>query len=78
MLKAIPRKPKFDPGATFEVCRPLTCAGVAFALGQKFDKSLTDTRRLRQIYEANYLKQLPTERVKLARGAERVRMRKTA
>lgn len=53
-------RPTFDPEADFFAARVFTCAGKKFAPGDWFDKSLVDTRRLRQMYEVvHFLSQEP-------------------
>ena len=46
-----PWRKTFDPERAFTVRRMFTCAGVKFAPGDAFDKTLLTTRRLRQLYD---------------------------
>jgi hypothetical protein len=55
----------FDPTCNFIVVKPLRYAGVVYGPGQPFDKRITDPRRLRQLYDGRYLRQVvaaPVER----------------
>lgn len=53
-------RPQFDPTANFYVTRPFKAGGKLFAVDELFDKSLVDTRRLRQIYDLRQLRQVAT------------------
>ncbi len=45
--------PRFNPEATYTVNKSnFICSGVEFAIGDIFDKSLVNVRRLRMLYEA--------------------------
>lgn len=57
-----PSKDPFDPNKEVYALKPITIGSAnreieprVFAVGEPFDKTLVNTRRLRQLYDANYL-----------------------
>jgi|SRR5690606_1040747 len=48
-------KAPFDPEATYTAAKTIICHGKLFNVGDVFNKSLVNTRRLRQMYEQRML-----------------------
>ena len=46
---------RFDREMDFVVSRPIRFAGRAFVRGEMFDKTLANTRKLRQLYDQRFL-----------------------
>lgn len=57
--KAFPRA-KFDQRRSYVTLREFRLSGQMIAVGQLFDKALVDTRKLRQLYDARYLRMATT------------------
>lgn len=58
-----PVQERFDPAREFSVARRFKLSGVEQVPPQPFDKGLTSTRRLKQLYEQRLLKMLPRAEV---------------
>ncbi len=65
-------KPEFDRGMDFIAVRPFTCAGIKLTPGQKFDKTTTTARTLRQLYDLGNLTMKAPEEPKRVRLPKRV------
>lgn len=46
---------KFDPGRKLVALKPFTFIGKSFRPGDTFDRTLTTTRRLQQLYDAHFI-----------------------
>lgn len=60
--RSFPRREEFDRSRDFIVTRPLRIDGKDLDSGQPFDKTLTTTRRLRQLYDGRKIHMAPAER----------------
>lgn len=64
-------RPAFDPDQDFVTVREMTLEGTKLAPDQPFDKSLVTSRRLRQLYDGRYIKQVPATTDKFSQLARK-------
>ena len=71
--KAFPRQ-DFDRGFVFVVQRAFLLSGKELAPGTIFDKSLVDSRKLKQLYDQRYLRLAEADELPQSKPRSRARL----